>query len=386
MLMGLLARFVSPRGTSSAGVTPDAVRAALAEVPYPGLSRDLVSFGMVRHVAACDGRVKVELGLRTADPSVPARLRAAVVERLTALGAATVEVVIREPEPAALPVPPAAAGAQRRDPWADQVRLGRVRHVVAVGAGKGGVGKSTVAANLALALAAEGVRAGLLDADIYGPSLPILLGIEDGAARARMTPERHIVPLAAHGLPLVSFGFFLGEGSPAVWRGPMVSKAVKQFATGVDWPELDVLVVDLPPGTGDVPLSLAQALALDGAVVVSQPARLAAVEAEKAVALFRALDVPVLGIVENMVGAFGRGAGRDAAASLGVPFLGEVPFDHLVVVEGDAGTPTVAIRPDGPAARAFVAIARRVAESLGWRHVAVPRTVPDPPPAPRPAA
>jgi ATP-binding protein involved in chromosome partitioning len=378
--MGLLTRLARPHGapptaprtSAPADLTPDAVRAALAEVPYPGLSRDLVSFGMVRHVAACDGRVKVELALRTSDPSIPGRLRAAVVEHLTTLGATHVDVVVREPEPAALPVLQPAAGAPQRaprDPWAHQVRLGRVRRVIAVGAGKGGVGKSTVAVNLALALAAEGLRVGLLDADIYGPSVPILLGITDGAARARMTEEKHIVPLEAHGLPVVSFGFFLGEGSPAVWRGPMVAKAVRQFATGVAWPELDLLVVDLPPGTGDVPLSLAQALALDGAVVVSQPARLAAVEAEKAVALFRALDVPVLGVVENMVGPFGRGAGRVAAAALDVPFLGEVPFDEPVVAEGDAGTPTAVVRPDGPAAAAVTAIARGVAEALGWRHV-----------------
>ncbi len=371
--MSLFAKRPSARTTPSAPAaepTAETVRAALAEVPYPGLSRDLVSFGMVRHVAACDGRVRVELALRTTDPAVPDRLRAAVVERLRGLGATHVEVAIRAPEPAALPMLPPAAGAPRRDPWADQVRLGRVHRVIAVGAGKGGVGKSTIAVNLALALAAEGLRVGLLDADIYGPSVPILLGIADGAARARMTAEKHIVPLEAHGLPLVSFGFFLGEGSPAVWRGPMVAKAVKQFATGVAWPELDLLVVDLPPGTGDVPLSLAQALALDGAIVVSQPARLAAVEAEKAVALFRALDVPVLGVVENMVGPFGRGAGRAAAAALDVPFLGEVPFDGPVVAEGDAGTPTMIVRPDGPAAAAVAALARAVAGALGWQHVA----------------
>jgi ATP-binding protein involved in chromosome partitioning len=241
--------------------------------------------------------------------------------------------------------------------------------VIAVGAGKGGVGKSTVAVNLALALAAEGLRVGLLDADIYGPSLPILLGITDCMARARMTPERHIVPLIAHGLPFVSFGFFLGAGSPVVWRGPMVAKAVRQFAMGVDWPDLDLLVVDLPPGTGDVPLSLAQTLALDGAVVVTQPARVAAVEAEKAVALFRALEVPVLGIVENMTGPFGRGGARAAADALAVPFLGEVPFESAVVSDGDAGTPTILSQPRSAAALALQTIARRVAESLAWQHV-----------------
>jgi ATP-binding protein involved in chromosome partitioning len=228
------------------------------------------------------------------------------------------------------------------------------------------VGKSTVAVNLALSLARDGLRTGLLDADIYGPSLPILLGIEDGARHVRMSPEKHILPLTAHGLPIISFGFFLGEGSPAIWRGPMVSKAVKQFARGVAWPELDILIVDLPPGTGDVPLSLAQAVALSGAVVVTQPPRVAAAEARKALDMFRSLDVPVLGIVENMTGAFGFGAGLAIAADMDVPFLGEVPFDGRVISEGDSGVPAMIGRPASVTAAAFDSIARGIATALGW--------------------
>ena len=239
--------------------------------------------------------------------------------------------------------------------------------MLAVGAGKGGVGKSTVAVNLALALAREGLRTALLDADLYGPSLPILLGIEDGNARVRMSPDKHILPLEAHGLPIISFGFFVGEGSPAVWRGPMVSKAVKQFARGVAWPDLDVLIVDLPPGTGDVPLSLAQAVALSGAVIVTQPPRVAVSEARKAVEMFRSLDVSTLGIVENMTGLFGRGAARTVAGELAVPFLGEVPFDGEVVGEGDRGVPTIIGRPHSATAAAFVHIATGVASALGWQ-------------------
>jgi ATP-binding protein involved in chromosome partitioning len=168
----------------------------------------------------------------------------------------------------------------------------------------------------------------------------------------------------------VSFGFFLGEGSPAVWRGPMVSKAVKQFARGVAWGDLDVLVVDLPPGTGDIPLSLAQAVELSGAIVVTQPARVAAAEAHKAVEMFRSLEVPVLGIVENMTGAFGTGAGRATSELLGVPFLGTVPFDAEMVAEGDAGTPTVVQRPGSATTRAFDEIATSAAAALGWQRVA----------------
>lgn len=350
--------------TCAASLTPAQITDALRAVAYPGLPRDLVSFGMVQHVSVCDGRVKISLAVRTRDDSIPARLEMSVRKAITALGATSVVVEIVEPAPA--PRLPARGTA---DPWGDQVRLASVRHVVAVGAGKGGVGKSTVAVNLALALAREGLRAGLLDADIYGPSLPILLGIEDGASHVRMSAEKHILPLEAHGLPMISFGFFLGEGSPAIWRGPMVSKAVKQFARGVAWPALDVLVVDLPPGTGDVPLSLAQAVSLSGAVIVTQPSRVAAAEARKAAEMFRALEVEVLGIVENMSGPFGRGAGESVATDLTVPFLGEIPFDAAVVKEGDDGVPTMVARHESTTGAAFDRIAAGVAGALGWRRV-----------------
>jgi len=348
-----------------ATLTVAAVTDALREVRYPGLKRDVVAFGMLKHVSVCDNRVKVQLAAHVRDASIPARLEAAIVAVLAPLGAASVALEIVPPSPAHLP-----GKHGTPDPWSDQVRLASVKHVIAVGAGKGGVGKSTVAVNLALALAREGLRCGLLDADIYGPSLPILLGIEDGASRVRMSPARTILPLYAHGLAVISFGFFLGEASPAVWRGPMVSKAVKQFARGVAWPELDVLVVDLPPGTGDIPLSLAQAVELSGAVIVTQPPRVAAAEARKAAQMFRSLEVPLLGIVENMTGAFGHGAGPAVARELHTRFLGEIPFDPIIVDEGDAGVPTTIARPRGATARSFDSIAHCVAESLGWRREA----------------
>lgn len=346
-------------------LTAEHVTDALRRVPYPGLTRDLVSFGMVDHVSVCDRRVKVRLALVSHDASIPSLLESSITASLIPLGARSVAVEI---------VPPSAAPQPARrgmsDPWAGQVHLNCAQHVIAVGAGKGGVGKSTVAVNLALALARDGLRTALLDADIYGPSLPILLGIEDGAARVSMSPDKHIVPLEAHGIPVISFGFFLGEGSPAVWRGPMVSKAVKQFARGVAWPDLDVLVVDLPPGTGDVPLSLAQSVSLSGAVIVTQPSRVSLAEAQKAAEMFRSLDVPLLGVVENMCGAFGHGAGRAVATGLTIPFLGEIPFDEAVIVEGDAGIPTIVARPDSAAGLSFARIAREVAGSLGYQHVA----------------
>lgn len=343
-------------------LTVETVRDELAEVRYPGLTRDLVSFGMVRAVTVCGTQVKVRLALRSADPSIPAQIEAAITARLASRGATAVAVVIEKPAPAPMPVHRGTP-----DPWADRVRLAAARHVIAVGAGKGGVGKSTVAVNLALAFLRAGVRAALLDADIYGPSLPILLGIEDGAQRIRMTPEKHITPLEAHGLPIVSFGIFIGESSPAIWRGPMVSKAVKQFARGVAWPDVDVLVVDLPPGSGDIPLSLAQAVELSGAIVVTQPPRVAAAEARKAVDMFRTLGVPVLGVVENMTGPFGTGAGAAVSASLDVPFLGAVPFDECVVGEGDRGMPTVVARPKSEVGERMREIAARVTQALVTR-------------------
>jgi ATP-binding protein involved in chromosome partitioning len=346
----------------------DDVSRALREILDSHRTADDSSSEVLRRVSICGSRVTVHLALQVSGSAELEELEAIVSSRLRALGASDVEVVIRKPERSL-----AGPVRGRGDPWAGQVRLATVQHVVAVGAGKGGVGKSTIAVNLALALAREGLRAALLDADIYGPSLPILLGIEDGAARARMTPERHILPLEAHGLPLVSFGFFLGESSPAIWRGPMVAKAVQQFARGVAWPSLDVLVVDLPPGTGDVPLSLAQAIQLSGAVVVTQPARVAAAEARKAVQMFTALEVPVLGVVENMTGPFGIGAGVALSTELGVPFLGDVLFDAEIVREGDMGTPTVIARAASDAAARFDRIAQRVAEALGWRRVAANR-------------
>ena len=349
----------------------DIVRSALGDVPYPGLTRDLVSFGMVKHISVCGTQVKVQLALRTEDASIPDRLGATIRDRLGAIGASLVTVEIVKPDPPSRPIPHSPTGKAPRagapDPWAEQVRLTSVRDVIAVGAGKGGVGKSTVAVSLALALVRAGFVVGLLDADIYGPSVPILLGIENGSQQIKVTADKHIIPVSTFGLSLISFGFFLGEGSPAIWRGPMVSKAVKQFARGVEWPQLDVLVVDLPPGTGDIPLSLVQAIEVSGAVVVTQPQRLAGVEAQKAGEMFAQLDVPVLGVVENMTGAFGHGGGEAVAAALKVPFLGTVPFDIDVVQEGDAGTPTVVARKDSEFSRSFDVIAHRIVKSLGWQ-------------------
>lgn len=349
----------------SDSITEAEVRAALAEIPYPGMNRDIVSFGLLRSVSVRDGRVHVSLTLASTREDVPELLRTAIRTKLAEVGAVRTEVQIVPPERRAPGVP---------DPWADRGRLPGVDRIVAVGSGKGGVGKSTVAVNLALALRERGLRVGLLDADIYGPSVPMILGIEDGAKRVRMTDDRKVLPLERYGLAVVSFGFFLGPESPAVWRGPMVSKAVRQFSRGVVWPELDALVVDLPPGTGDVPLSLAQSLVVDGAIVVTTPQRLAAQEAEKAIEMFRKLQVPVLGVVENMSYAtcecggrshpFGRGGGPALAERAGVPLLGAIPFEEPVMEGGDQGVPPVLEEPESETTAAVGEIADRVARLL----------------------
>ncbi|GMV04652.1 MAG: iron-sulfur cluster carrier protein [Gemmatimonadota bacterium] len=345
-------------------VTEDTVRAALAEVAYPGMSRDIVALGLVRSVTVRNDRVHVSLMLSTEREEVPELLRASIRERLSAAGAVRSEVQILAPE----------RTAREKDPWSTRGRLPNVGRVVAVGAGKGGVGKSTVSVNLALALRAQGYRVGLLDADIYGPSVPVLVGLEDGASRVRMTEGKQVIPLEAMDLAVVSFGFFLGPESPAVWRGPMVGKAVKQFSRGVLWPELDVLVVDLPPGTGDVPLSLAQSIVVDGAVVVTTPQRLSVLEAAKAVRMFEKLDVPVLGVVENMSFAecscgrrsypFGAGGGEGLARDASIPLLGAVPFEAEAVGGGDEGRPAVSTDPGSAVAGVFGHVADQVARRL----------------------
>ncbi len=351
-----------------ATVTEQSVREALRDVRYPGLERDIVSGGLLRSVAVRDGRVHVSLTVATTREDVNDQLRALVRERVLALGARRCEVQVRPPE---------IRTGVPRDPWADRGRLPDVARIIVVGSGKGGVGKSTVAANLALALRDAGLRIGILDADIYGPSIPVILGLEDGARRIRMSEDHRILPLEAHGLAVVSFGFFLGPESPAVWRGPMVGKAVKQFSRGVRWPELDVLVVDLPPGTGDVPLSLAQSVVVDGGIVVTTPQRLSALEAAKALEMFRKLDVPILGVVENMSHAtcecgrisypFGRGAGAALAAEADVPLLAGIPFEGSVVEGEDRGHPPALVPTDeSSVGQAFTALAAATAASLGF--------------------
>jgi ATP-binding protein involved in chromosome partitioning len=252
--------------------------------------------------------------------------------------------------------------------------LPSVRHVVAVASGKGGVGKSTVAVNLAVALAREGASVGLLDADVYGPSIPLMLG-QDGQPRFDAA-RRLAVPFERHGIRFMSLGFLAPREEAIIWRGPMVMKAIDELLRNVDWGELDVLVVDMPPGTGDAQLTLSQKIRLAGAVIVTTPQDVALADAIKGIAMFRKVGVPILGLVENMSHfacphcgerseIFGHGGGRRQAERLDVPFLGEIPLDAAIRDGGDTGRPVAAEAPGSAQAEAFCAIARRVASSLG---------------------
>jgi ATP-binding protein involved in chromosome partitioning len=255
-----------------------------------------------------------------------------------------------------------------------------VRNTIAVASGKGGVGKSTVAVNLALALYETGAKVGLLDVDVYGPSIPLMLGV---SGKPRVTPERKIVPKEAWGLRVMSIGFLAGEDAPVIWRGPMVHGIVRQFLADVEWGELDYLVLDLPPGTGDAALTLTQTAPLSGALIVTTPQEVSLIDARKGLRMFQRVNVPVLGIVENMSfftcakcgekhHLFGSGGGERAARELGVDLLAQIPLQPDVVEAGDGGRPTVVARPQSPVAVAFRELAGVVARRLSLLQAEAP--------------
>jgi ATP-binding protein involved in chromosome partitioning len=344
----------------------DSVLAALATVKDPDLGRDLVSLEMIRDLEIEGDRLSLRVVLTTPACPLKERIRSDVVAALAAIGvhdpAITMDAEVRKAPRVAGP-----GGGPRPE------RLPGVKAVVCVASGKGGVGKSTVATNLAVALARSGARVGLLDADIYGPSMPVMLGLRK--TRPAMTPQGKIAPIERYGLLVMSMGFMLKDEQAVVWRGPMLGKALEQFIDDVDWGELDYLVLDLPPGTGDVQLSLAQLLPVTGAVVVTTPQDVAFADVRRAIRMLGMTQVPVLGLVENMSHfvcttcgtehrLFGESRIAAQAGEQGLEVLGSLPLDTVTAIAADRGEPIVVAAPDGEAAKRYLALAGRVSQKI----------------------
>ena len=355
----------------------------LKTVTYPGYSRDIVSFGMVKNIGIEGKNVGVLIRMTEHRPQIAEQIRQSVSAALRNLpGVGNLQVDLEMP-----PAPAPQTGHEHHGhdhhghghgrqappfPTHEAQPLPGVQSIVAVASGKGGVGKSTVATNLAVALGLAGLRTGLLDADIYGPNIPLLMGVDE---KPEVRGDNRIVPFFNHGVKMQSLGFFLSDNTPVIWRGPMVMKAVQQLLQDTDWGELDVLVIDLPPGTGDVQLTLVQTVPLTGAVLVTTPQNLALLDVQKGAEMFKHVNAPLLGIVENMsfhqcpdcgkeTEIFRRGGGQKESERLGIPLLGRIPLESAVCDAGDAGVPVVVGQPEGRAGQEFRQIAAAVVDVL----------------------
>lgn len=337
-------------------ISQEQVFQSLRTVKYPGYSRDIVSFGLIKDVQVDGSAVGVLIELTTPNRELGEKIadaaRLALRDQIPGLTDAHVQLRV----PVAQPTTPSTA--------ATPTFVGEVKRWIAVASGKGGVGKSTCAVNLACAMASKGFRVGLMDADIYGPSIPLMMGLNE---RPTLTDDERLVPPIAHGVKMMSMGFLIDEGQAVVWRGPMIQKTIQQFVHLVDWGALDYLFIDLPPGTGDAQLSLCQTVPLDGGVIISTPQLASLGIVRKGMAMFEKVQVPLLGLIENMSGfttaegvrvdIFGHGGARDEAQRKGIPFLGEIPLLTAIREGGDSGIPVVVADPQSVAAGAFLQIA-----------------------------
>jgi len=345
-------------------VTENDIKDALKAVKYPGYSRDIVSFGLVKEISANNGAVSVLMQLTASNPQAAQQIKSESERALKALpGVNAVHIEVKQQAGAQVSTP--------QSPWAQQNQVPGIRRIVAVASGKGGVGKSTLSVNLACGLQHLGAQVGLLDCDIYGPSIPLMMGLHE---RPTISAEEKMVPPSNYGVKLMSMGFLLEGDQPVIWRGPMIMKTIQQFFSAVEWGELDFLLVDLPPGTGDAQLSLCQTVPLDGGVIVTTPQEASLGVVRKGIAMFGKVNVPILGIVENMsyftapsgerVEIFGHGGGRAEAERQGIPFLGEVPIFTEIREAGDQGLPIVISAPEKPAGQAFISIAQALQQKL----------------------
>ena len=344
-------------------LSQDDIKHALAAVKYPGFSRDIVSFGLIKEISVANGAVSVALQLTSPNADAARQIKTEaehILKKLPGVCHAIVEV--RQPT---------AGQAETGKAFGSQSKISGVKRVIAIASGKGGVGKSTCSVNLACALKHLGAKVGLLDCDIYGPSIPLMMGVHE---RPTVNESERLVPPSNHGVKVMSIGLLLTDDQPVIWRGPMITKTINQFLLAVEWGDLDFLLVDLPPGTGDAQLSLCQTVPLDGGVIISTPQEASLGVVRKGIAMFNKVNVPILGIVENMsyftapngdrVEIFGHGGGKEESARQNVPFLGEIPLFTAIREGGDRGTPVVVSAPNHPAGKAFIQIAETVRKNL----------------------
>jgi ATP-binding protein involved in chromosome partitioning len=349
-------------------ITSDKIRKMLSEIQYPGFTRDIVSFGIISDIEIKDKKIKIFLKMTTKDEEIKSQIKMAISKiintKLKVFELLIVEGQIR---------PSGKNQAQSKsDPWAGRAPILGIKNIIAVASGKGGVGKSTVSTNLAVALAQSGNKIGLMDSDIYGPSVHIMMGVNE---RPMISPEQKILPIEKYGIKMMSMGFLIDKDSPLIWRGPLVMKAVEQFLRDVLWGELDILLIDLPPGTGDAQLTLVQRTPLTGAIIITTPQEVALVDARRGLKMFQKVGTNVLGIVENMSYyicpqcnersyIFGNNGGVRSANELSVPLLGQIPIESDITMASDIGIPIVNKNPQSASAKTFLEIAQKIIHKI----------------------